>query len=50
MTTLPSPGDRIRLLSVTDDPAPIPAGETGMVRGVTSHGAGENAWRQIDVR
>ena len=50
MTTLTRIGDRIRLLSMTDDPDPIPAGATGTVRGVTSHGAGENAWHQIDVR
>lgn len=50
MTRLPHNGDRIRLLSMTDDPDPIPAGATGTVRGVTSHGALENAWHQIDVR
>lgn len=50
MTRLPQIGDRIRLRSMTDDPDPIPAGATGTVRGITSHGAGDNAWNQIDVR
>jgi hypothetical protein len=30
------PGDRIRLLSMSDDPDPIPAGATGTVLSVTT--------------
>ena len=50
MIRLPRVGDRIRLLCMTDDPDPIPAGQTGTVLGVASHGAGNDAWHQIDVR
>ena len=49
MTMLPKPGDRIRLLSMPDDPDPIPTGEVGMVIEVTRHGDGKNAWHQVDV-
>ena len=38
-------GDRVRLISMTDDPDPIPAGTTGTVAGVYQ----QNGWRQIDV-
>ena len=37
-------GDRIRLLSMPDDPDPIPAGATGTVRSVTT-----GAFAQIEV-
>lgn len=38
-------GDRVRLLSMTDDPNPIPAGTTGTVVGVYQH----SDWTQVDV-
>ena len=38
-------GDRVRLVSMTGDPDPIPAGETGTVIGVYPHGS----WTQLDV-
>ncbi|TWU39345.1 DUF4314 domain-containing protein [Novipirellula artificiosorum] len=38
-------GDRVRLLSMADDPDPIPAGSTGTVVGVYPHGD----WTQVDV-
>ena len=49
MTTIPRPGDRIRLLAMDDDPCPIPVGQVGTVLGVTRHGGGKDAWDQIDV-
>jgi hypothetical protein len=41
----PHPGDRIRLLAMTDDPDPIPPGTTGTVTAVRQHGT----WSQVDV-
>ena len=38
-------GDRVRLLSMTDDPDPIPAGTTGKVVGVYLL----SDWTQVDV-
>ena len=38
-------GDRVRLLSMTDDPDPIPAGTTGTVAGVYPL----SDWTQVDV-
>lgn len=38
-------GDRVRLLSMTDDPDPIPAGTTGTVTGVYPL----SDWTQVDV-
>ncbi|MGB7346266.1 MAG: DUF4314 domain-containing protein [Pirellulaceae bacterium] len=38
-------GDRIRLLSMTDDPDPIPIGATGTVTGLYA----QSGWIQIDV-
>lgn len=38
-------GDRIRLVSMPDDPAPVAAGQTGTVRGIYPHGR----WHQVDV-
>ena len=38
------PGDRLRLLSMPDDPDPIPAGATGTVLSVT-----EGPYAQIEV-
>ena len=37
--------DRIRLISMTDDPNPIAAGTTGTVFGIYPHGD----WTQVDV-
>ena len=45
MTTHLSPGDRIRLLSMPDDPDPIPAGSLGTVLSVTT-----GPLAQIEVR
>ncbi|XZE55938.1 DUF4314 domain-containing protein [Planctomycetaceae bacterium SH139] len=38
-------GDRVRLVSMADDPDPIPAGATGTVARVYPH----SDWTQIDV-
>lgn len=38
-------GDRIRLVSMPNDPDPIPAGSLGIVRSVHEHGD----WSQVDV-
>ena len=38
-------GDRVRLVSMTDDPDPIPAGTTGTVAGVYP----QRDWSQVDV-
>ncbi|TWU40187.1 hypothetical protein Q31b_35320 [Novipirellula aureliae] len=38
-------GDRVRLISMTDDFDPIPAGTPGTVVGVYPHGD----WTQVDV-
>jgi hypothetical protein len=47
--TLPQPGDRIRLVAMPDDPDPVSPGTTGTVKSVTQHGAGRDAWLQVDV-
>tara|TARA_Y100000310_G_scaffold275757_2_gene292465 strand:+ start:1604 stop:1834 length:231 start_codon:yes stop_codon:yes gene_type:complete len=49
MTTIPHRGDRIRLLTMHDDPDPVPKGEVGTVVGVARHGGGNSTWHQIDV-
>ncbi len=49
MTGIPRCGDRIRLVSMRDDPDPIPPGPLGTVRRVSHHGSGEDAWQQIEV-
>ena len=49
MTTLPCAGDRIRLVSMHDDPHPIDVGQVGIVVGVSKHEGGKDAWHQIDV-
>lgn len=46
MQTKLKAGDRVRMVSMTDDPDPIPAGTTGTVAGVYPHGD----WTQVDVR
>ncbi|MCC9656365.1 DUF4314 domain-containing protein [Roseiconus lacunae] len=38
-------GDRVRLISMTDDPDPIPAGTTGTVAGAYP----QSDWTQVDV-
>lgn len=48
-TKVPRTGDRIRLLSMRDDPDPIEAGQTGTVVGVARHADGRHIWHQIDV-
>ena len=49
MTTIPRPGDRVRLLAMHDDPDPIQAGQLGTVVSVARHGTGTDTWHQIDV-
>lgn len=49
MSQVPRAGDRIRLVSMDDDPDPILIGQTGTVVDVARHGAGKSAWSQIDV-
>ena len=49
MNSIPQPGQRIRLLAMTDDPDPIPVGAEGTVLGVSLVGHGSDAWHQIDV-
>ena len=49
MNRTPRKGDRIRLLSMTDDPDPIPVGQLGTVISVSRHGASNDGWHQIDV-
>jgi hypothetical protein len=43
------PGTRIRLVSMSNDPDPIPTGTTGTVRGSLEHRFGRDLWQQIDV-
>ena len=45
MQTKLKAGDRVRLVSMTDDPDPIPAGTTGTVAGVYP----QNGRMQVDV-
>lgn len=49
MIQIPKRGDRIRLLSMHDDPDPVQVGQTGMVVRVARHGGGKDVWFQIDV-
>lgn len=49
MTSIPQPGDRIRLVAMQDDPDPIQAGQLGTVVRVARHGGGRGLWHQIDV-
>jgi len=49
MTEIPHPGDRIRLLTMQDDPDPIRPGALGVVTWVAHHGAGTASWHQIGV-
>lgn len=41
----PQPGDRLRLVAMSDDPDPVPIGTTGTVVAVYQHGD----WTQLDV-
>jgi hypothetical protein len=41
MTTMIRAGDRIRLISMPDDPDPIPAGSTGTIESVTAGPLGQ---------
>jgi hypothetical protein len=45
-------GDRIRLVEMTDDPAPLPAGATGTIDAVFPHPAQRygQAWTQYSVK
>jgi hypothetical protein len=45
MQTKLKAGDRVRLVSMTDDPDPIPVGTTGTVAGVYP----QRGWTQVDV-
>jgi hypothetical protein len=45
MTTVPAVGERIRLISMPEDPDPIPAGSLGTVRAIHPH----HGWTQIEV-
>ena len=45
MKTQLKQGDRIRLVSMTQDPAPIPVGSLGTVRAVHNH----RDWIQVEV-
>ena len=49
MTSIPKPGDRIRLVAMQDDPDPIQPGSVGTVVHVDRHGGGREVWHQIDV-
>lgn len=45
----PRPGDRIELVSMLEDPDPVPAGTRGTVTFVHRVGTGANVWMQVDV-
>ncbi len=45
----PQPGDRIRLVAMTDDPDPIEPGTTGTVVAIRKCGSGRDVWFQVDV-
>ena len=45
MTTVPAVGERIRLISMPEDPDPIPAGSLGTVRAIHPH----HGWTQVEV-
>lgn len=49
MTKAPASGDRVRLVSMANDPDPILVGQTGTVKEVYPQGWGSSAWFQIDV-
>ena len=49
MAIAPHTGDRIRLLSMPEDPDPLAPGSLGTVVSVHRRGSGTDAWLQIDV-
>ena len=49
MVSTPHTGDRIRLLSMPEDPDPLAPGSLGTVVSAHRHGSGTDAWLQIDV-
>ena len=49
MIRIPQNGDRIRLISMDDDPDPIQPGQLGTITYVNVVGSGPEKWVQIDV-
>ncbi len=49
MTRVPTQGDRIRLISIDNDPNPVMIGEEGMIVNINCHGSGGDFWEQFDV-
>ena len=49
MIRIPQKGDRIRLISMDDDPAPIQSGQLGTIADINLVGSGPEQWMQIDV-
>lgn len=49
MTTILRAGDRVRLVSMSEDPDPIFVCQVGTVVGVARHSGGKDAWLQINV-
>jgi hypothetical protein len=47
--TILRPGDRIRLISMPDDPNPVPIESMGTVTFVRQCGSGPHAWFQVGV-
>ena len=48
-TTAPRPGDRVRLVTMQDDPDPIDAGQIGTIVAVRRFDDAKGVWHQIDV-
>ena len=49
MIQIPQNGDRIRLISMADDPDPIQPGQLGTIAHVDVFGSGPEQWMQISV-
>lgn len=49
MIRIPQNGDRIRLVSMDEDPHPIQPGQLGTITYVSVIGSGPKQWMQIDV-
>lgn len=47
--TQPQPGDRIRLIAMSDDSDPVPPGSTGTVKSVRKCGSGQSVWFQAEA-